>query len=181
MKVEAIADEKLAERDWIGYMCRCGRANYLDVFCDELLPIFIKERLYGDYWKSLAYVVNASEWIYPNLPTFVQLLEARFPNRNDFMDADDLAKYINLPPAMTIYRGYAKRENEFGADGISWTLDEDKARHFAKFRAYGKENASVLVTGECLKGNVIGYLNERQEDEIVIVPSNVKCKREKLL
>src|SRR5258705_147764 len=65
-----------------------------------------------------------------------------------------------LPEEITIYRGF----NGGHGEGMSWTLDRDKAIWFAKrFRS-----APALATALAIRGDVHAFFSGRNEFEIVI-------------
>lgn len=66
-----------------------------------------------------------------------------------------------LPEEIIIYRGGTK-------DGLSWTLDLDKAKWFAK--RYNKDHD--VWKSKVHKKDVIAWFTERDENEILILPTS---------
>lgn len=75
---------------------------------------------------------------------------------------DDPEGWMALPDALRVYRG-----GEIG--GISWTLDEERARWFAN--RFGQDAATVWVE-DVEKADVYGYLTSRGEQEIILNPDH---------
>lgn len=78
-----------------------------------------------------------------------------------------------MPPGdpLTVYRGQASADEPLG---IAWTLDPEVARFFALrvSRTAGREAGMVLV-GSVPRSAVLGYINEREEAEVVCDPNDV--------
>ncbi|MEG1724871.1 MAG: HD domain-containing protein [Anaerovoracaceae bacterium] len=86
-------------------------------------------------------------------------------------------KLKNLPNILTVYRGIGdKSSNE--KEGYSWTLNENQAYFFAC--RHSSTNVRV-VQGSVKKMDVIEYITDRGEDEVLIDPSSiydlVECKQ----
>jgi 3-methyladenine DNA glycosylase Tag len=80
------------------------------------------------------------------------------------MDANDRKAFKRLPDEITIYRGILEGHT---VNGLSWSLDRDKASWFAKrFTHYNLPH--VLLTARAKKSDAHALLLGRKEDEIVI-------------
>jgi hypothetical protein len=78
------------------------------------------------------------------------------------MDSEELKILDNLPKSVTIYRGCQKDVNE---NGISWTLDKDRAEWFAtRFKQEG-----LVLEKTILKRDIIAVFTGRSESEVVIL------------
>ena len=76
------------------------------------------------------------------------------------MTEDERKVLSNLPDFITIYRGYTPGKNK---QGISWTLDKDKANWFAnRFSSNGKVRRKQIS-----KRDVFAFLDGRNEKEII--------------
>lgn len=94
---------------------------------------------------------------------------------NEFlMTAEELQVFNTLPEELTIYRGMYREEFENKDYGFSWTLDKNVAEFFADgyIHNYNKINEKgIVVELNICKKDVIAYLNERSEKEIIYIHS----------
>lgn len=83
-------------------------------------------------------------------------------------------KYISdLPETTTIYRGVGSEKYR---NGISWTLDKDKAKWFStRFSKSG-----ILYSAQVKNKDILYYISERNEKEIIVDPRTLinieECK-----
>ena len=92
-------------------------------------------------------------------------------NQKYLMGQENYEVYENLPDTFVVYRGLQENARE---DGLSWTLSKDVAEWFAsRF-----ENDGEIIEKTAYKTEVIAYLNDRDEEEIILDIKKV-LKREK--
>jgi hypothetical protein len=121
--------------------------------------------------EAVAYVWTDSENIWQNKDFWFNFWE-NLPNPQNVMDEDELKFFNDLPESIEVYRGAVYKQN---TQGISWTLDREKAIWFAnRFRQSKK---AVLVTGKVHKKDVLAYFSGRGEQEVVVLPAKVKSKK----
>ena len=77
------------------------------------------------------------------------------------MSAKDLLIFESLPEKVEAWRG---TNHKRGLNGLSWTLDQEKAVWFARRFAW---EPSLLAKALVDKGDVVAYFGERNEREIV--------------
>ena len=78
-----------------------------------------------------------------------------------------------LPERIKIYRGMTEKEYYSGDYGISWTLYKPMAEFFAFVypRNYSTNHLKKMVAeAEVAKSNIIAFLNDRTEQELIIDP-----------
>ena len=83
-------------------------------------------------------------------------------------------RFAGLPNVVTIYRGGIEREAIDERLGVSWTLNRDNAIWIAtqsRFQNSGYQ--PVLMTARVSRGAIAGFLVERAEDEVLIVPEDI--------
>ena len=68
----------------------------------------------------------------------------------------------------TVYRGIGTESRE---NGISWTLDKEKATWFARRFSEG-----YVIQGTVEKKDILAFFNDRKEKEVISSPRNVKEK-----
>lgn len=117
-----------------------------------------------EYWELLGSIWTDSENIWQNQERWVELLASRRKNQRYFMDADERKALKALPDLLTVYRGAAKGVNE---DGLSWTLDEAKAKWFSG-RLRRKGEVPKVLKRTIHKSEVFAYLLGRDESEIIL-------------
>jgi hypothetical protein len=78
------------------------------------------------------------------------------------MDADERFTLQNLPETVEIYRGCTNGLNE---DGISWTLNRDKAEFFANRYSKG----GIILSKQISKKEILAVFNGRGEAEVICV------------
>jgi hypothetical protein len=81
-------------------------------------------------------------------------------------------RFAELPEVVTIYRGGMENEAIDERLGISWTLSRDKAIWFATPLRHSSHQP-VLMTARVSRGAIAGFLVERAEDEVLIVPDDI--------
>jgi hypothetical protein len=89
------------------------------------------------------------------------------------MGPEELAILQSLPDTVKVWRGIRHRKS---FNGLSWTLDRDKAVWFANRLRNGRQK-SLLIEGEVNKKDVLAYFAGRDESEIVSM--DVRIVREK--
>lgn len=73
-----------------------------------------------------------------------------------------------LPETVTVYRG----ANQKNKQGLSWSLDKEKAKWFStRFQRPGER--ALVVKAKVSKDQIAGYITSRGESEIVIWPDEV--------
>ena len=89
----------------------------------------------------------------------------KMADTRSLMQSDEYKVYESLKDPITIYRGLQSEDAR--VRGISWTLDEEKAKWFAK-----RWNASngIYYRAVIHKRNVFAYFNGRKEEELVVNP-----------
>ena len=76
--------------------------------------------------------------------------------------------------SLTVYRGEAS-ESTPHQEACSWTTDINKAYFFASWRS---AEESRVLTGKVSKADVIDYIDDRNEHEVLVVPGTVKRVRQ---
>ena len=106
-----------------------------------------------------------SENIHQNAEEWADLL-ARIPHEYFLaaLGADDKETFAKLPEEIEIYRGAKKGLNE---EGLSWTLDREKAEWFAN-RFEREDEEGIVLTRTVKKKDIAFYTNRRGEDEVVV-------------
>lgn len=86
------------------------------------------------------------------------------------MDEDEIKKYNSFPETVQIYRGVAS--DAFKA-GLSWSLSREKAEWFAS-RFEFEDCQPVVYSFEINKSDILAYISERGESEVIIDPAILK-------
>jgi hypothetical protein len=152
--------ESLEKGEWSTYIWIHERPYRFEAFLDiEHLIETDKE-----WWEILSGIWIDSENIWQHLDEWVNLFISR-GNSYYFMDENERKAFEELPDEITIYRGHQTKNK----NGLSWTLNEEKAHWFAKrFKASGKVERKTIR-----KTDVIAYLLGRNEQEIIYIPDEL--------
>src|ERR1700683_2894096 len=178
-------DEKvLREIDVVGDPEKKGAAlrdgdwpAYLDDFWMSLRWLGfarIHDRIKPDelYWERLRQVWEATEIPSTDLGWWREMLTADRPAREAMMAEGERQDLAPLPQEIEIYRG-AGHPNF--AEGLSWTLDREKAEWFAR-KVHGAVDTTepVVIEGRVARSNVIAFLErELGERELLVLPDHV--------
>jgi len=82
------------------------------------------------------------------------------------------------PGPFTVFRGVAGSGRARHPRGFSWTLDVDRARWFAGRSAIWGLRQPAVWSGIVGAADVLAYVDDRQEREIIAFPETVKRPRE---
>lgn len=95
-------------------------------------------------------------------------------NKYDTVNNSALQELIDEKGYLTIYHGHCKKTLR-GSN--SWTLNKDTAKWFGNRNALLKNNLTFyVVTGKVLLKDIIAYITNRNEQEIVVLNKNVTNK-----
>jgi hypothetical protein len=159
-------NEKLKEGNYSSYIWMFERPHRLEKFME------IQDSLSDEqYWDLLGSIWSDSENLWQYGSSLGWLMTAERAHREKFMDDEEREFLNNLPEYFTIYRGHQGSRNRMG---WSWSLSYFKARWFAQ--RFDQRGAAV-IRANVKKEDVIGYLDGRNEYEIVVDPdfvTNVK-------
>jgi hypothetical protein len=114
--------------------------------------------LVADFWHD-------SENIHQNGTGWIKLWSADRPDKHSAMNAKERKALARLPDRLTIYRGIGHVK---GRNGLSWTLDREKAIWFARRFVGVHSGRSSLLTARAYKSDVHALLLGRKEQEVVI-------------
>jgi len=152
--------EKVAVRDFSSFLWMCHRGSRWKAL-RALAPILRD----AEYWQLLRDVYQDAESLWKQ-PGIRRLLHARRGERGAFMRDGERAALAAMPERLTIYRGAQLRN----ASGWSWSLDVERARWFAVRWHRGE---GIVIHATVARSDVIGYLDGREEAEIVCDPDLV--------
>jgi hypothetical protein len=118
------------------------------------------------FWKLVGDVWTNSENVWQNFQRWRTIWNIKRPHREAAMDEDERKVFDSLPNRIKVWRGINPDVDENGSDGLSWTLDRDKAKWFAKrfSQSHGK-----ILTKVIEKPKAVAYFASRQESEIVTI------------
>ncbi len=155
----AAIEEATADKNWMKVLWLYEKPYRIQAF-DE-----INDRMTDtEYWENLGHLWIDSENIWQNKSLWKKFLISERLSRENFMTMEDRARLVELPASFNVYRGYQKGKN---FDGLSYTLDRNRAEWFAKRVATG--NRAAVRTRTVKKSDVSAYLNGRGEQEIILL------------
>lgn len=155
-------------RNWEGCVLIHQRPYRYDAFLQIASDLTDEE-----YWRVLRYVwvdtENPHEWDDIRDLFFD---EQRRDTRALFMTDEERAQLAAMGDEITVYRGFCMPGAE---EGWSWTIDRERAEWFA--RRFAHRGEAQLAIGTIRKADVVAYLTDRGEDEIVADPDDVVVTR----
>lgn len=111
--------------------------------------------------------VKISEWVkfFKKADKFIMMNEDEIAVYNKFSEYERIR----------VYRGVGVDRNP---NGMSWTVNYDKAEWFA--RRWG-DGDIYIIQGICFKSDILAYFNTREEEELVLDPKSVINKERIIL
>lgn len=95
-------------------------------------------------------------------------------NHHDTINNLALTDKLDADGYMTIYHGHVKSTMR---GSHSWSLNPDIAHFFGNRNAlFNSADEYYVVTGKCRPKDIIAYITDRNEEEIVILNKDVKGK-----
>lgn len=159
-------------RDWHRFVMLHERPYRYDAFYEiqKLVPR-------SQWWRLFSYAWTDSENIRENAEGWRELWtiwRQAMIGRDSAMDT----AILGLPEAATVYRGYAHPRAKLG---LSWTLDQSKARWFARrYRQLdGGATGAWVAQAMCDRRSVLAYFQNRGEEEIVVFPEELTAIRQR--
>ncbi len=136
---------------------------------EAVVPRIAKDE---EYWRLFKQVWVDSENIWQN-KRIIRTLLRRSSGRDLLMDAPLKAELkVRIDPAtgrIPVWRGAGPKNTR----GYSWTLDRDRAVWFA-YRLRPASEPAMLVSGVVRLEQIIAYIMDRGEDEVIIEPGRVQ-------
>ena len=134
----------------------------------------------AEYWSRVRDVWEDAEIPSEAESLWRDLLTAPRARREAMMhdggDWDEPWLLSLLPDPVPVFRGFNGPDDDDG-QGFSWTTDRVKAEWFARRLGRVREGWPRIAVGTVDKANVIAYLLERDEDEVLVLPEDVRGVR----
>jgi len=152
-----MVQKAIDSQNWKQYVWLHERPYRVDAFKEiqELLED-------SEYWHLLGQIWTDTENGWANLEDWKKLFSSKRSKRSYLMDWDEQMAYESLSDTVTVYRGCQPGLNE---NGISWTLNYDKAQWFAT--RLGKDG--VVLEKQVTKRDIVAVFTGRNEFEAVII------------
>ena len=163
LKSQAIK-EAIQKKKWYTYVFLHERPYRADAL------VAVRDQ-FGDqisntaFWSLVGSVWVDSENIWQNFAEWDDILNTERPRREYMMTKEERAVWRKLPNQVTVYRGSIPDKNE---GGLSWTLNRNVAKFFAKRFANVHHAGGVIDTATVPKQLVVAYFDGRNEEEIVV-------------
>ena len=157
-RIPALPEKQLArDAKIVGQIIRAYEAGdngaVLDIFRRKAR--LLSNPRYWEVMRTVWVAVGSTE----TAPLFRTLMQSGRPCRSWFMTPEDAAALEAMPFPLTVWRAYDSDPDP----GISWTLDEQWCRGYAK--AKGRRVKQMQVS----RGQVFAYVSRRGEEEIIIL------------
>lgn len=162
-----------AARDAVRY---CNSFNRLETIIGLACHMDAGEwlTLLGDEWSGCddiaqhASLHDGALWE----TAFEELAWSPLDWRHHMMTAEERMALDALPQIVTVWRGcYASNKR-----GLCWSLDRAVAERFPFLHRYRQEGQALLVRGEVDRDHIMALKLDRDESEIVVLPSRVKIR-----
>ena len=167
-----LADKFIAEKKWAQYLFlieKPYRAPALAEIQDQMTD--------AEYWEHLSWVWTNSESNCMDKKVWKRLLSSPRPESHKMMTEDEQKFLASLPDRITVYRGFKARGRIGGRSmlsnrkGRSWTLSREKAEWFTNITfgiGLGEKKPHMVRSLSVNKSEVLAYLNDRDEQEILL-------------
>lgn len=168
-KVLDIKKKYLESRDFIGLLTMtpsCLNSALLNhiLECEEpseeMYELFIEMYSFNDYVAGLL-----SEKAWDNV---MKSFEKATKYKEDLN-----MKLADLPEKITVYRGEGDKSTPHD-EALSWTLSPNIALFFAMRFAINGQATAHIIRGVVNKEDVIAYIQDRNEEELVVKPGTVQ-------
>lgn len=103
------------------------------------------------------------------------ILDKLLACRSDAQKAQILEDLSAFPEIITVYRGEGNKSTDYHK-ALSWTTDVNKSYFFASWRSQGE--ASRVLTAQVAKADVLAYLTDQNEGEVLALPSALRNVKE---
>lgn len=141
-------------------------------FCSYWKLIPNKKAFYDIYKDCLT--GNEDKWCYNQLMKADLINEVRKYNSVDVAENKELLDLVDNDGYITIYHGHSKPTLR---GSYSWTIKKDIAKWFGNRNAlFSGADKFYVATGKVLLKDIITYVTDRQEFEVVVCPKDVKEK-----
>lgn len=176
-KIEALRAEYLRKGEYRQYIYSFGSEDSFQPFINLIPQLSDKQ-----FWSLLRDVWMHMEEVMPQLQTWLGWFRSKRPGREHLMTDDERAGLAAMPKAIKIWRGCGHGS---AARGMSWTTDTERAEFFADYSCSGRRyfltgqtgTTPTVVEATCRKADVLAFIGERQESEIVVDPKHVTVLR----
>ena len=157
-RIPALPEKQLArDAKIVGQIIRAYEAGrgqeVLDIFCRKAR--LLSNPRYWEVMRTVWVAVGSTE----TAPLFRTLMQSSRPCRSWFMTPEDAAALEVMPFPLTVWRAYDADPDP----GISWTLDEQWCRDYAK--AKGRRVKQMQVS----RDQVFAYVSRRGEEEVIVL------------
>lgn len=169
LRKKEIVQQAMENGDWRQYMFMHERPYRFDALLYAAAHGLKKDP--KAYWEAVGNVWTDSENIHQNQSGWVALWTAKVPHREFCMDEEERQTLAALPDQIPVYRGVGHKRFKLG---LSWSLDHGRAEWFSKRFSGINGRVPHVFEGIVGKNDVLAHFLGRGEDEIVVLPSNVK-------
>lgn len=167
-KKKHLLQEYLEAKDWNSLLFLIERPHRFQAFKEHMNHMSDEE-----YWQNLADVYCDSENI-NQIPDVDKLLLSTRPHRKCMMSDSGATTLEEMPDKITIYRGFSR--DRYWTHSFSFTTSRKVAAWFARRDGFP---APTLLTATVNKSDVLAYLDQRDECEILTNPDNITVKSTK--
>jgi len=148
------------------------RLNWLE----ENIDLIKDDKQYYNFLKD-AYMMT--EFPMNGFSNYRDLLDLFYARKNSklMLDKDELELLNSLPNEVKIWRG-VKVDDVLDDDniGLSFTLNKDKAIWFAERFAQAGVSQAILIEAVVKRDDILSIFLNRDEEEVIVNPEDIKIK-----
>ena len=148
------------------------RLNWLE----ENIDLIKDDKQYYNFLKD-AYMMT--EFPMNGFSNYRDLLDLFYARENSklMLDKDELELLNSLPNEVKIWRG-VKVDDVLDDDniGLSFTLNKDKAIWFAERFAQAGVSQAILIEAVVKRDDILSIFLNRDEEEVIVNPEDIKIK-----
>ena len=149
------------------------RLNWLE----ENIDLIKDDKQYYNFLKD-AYMMT--EFPMNGFSNYRDLLDLFYARKNPklMLDKDELELLNSLPKEVKIWRG-VKVDDVLDYDniGLSFTLNKDKAIWFAERFAQAGVSQAILIEAVVKRDDILSIFLNRDEEEVIVNPEDIKIKK----
>tara|TARA_R110000824_G_scaffold130932_2_gene292828 strand:+ start:1396 stop:2139 length:744 start_codon:yes stop_codon:yes gene_type:complete len=149
------------------------RLNWLE----ENIDLIKDDKQYYNFLKD-AYMMT--EFPMNGFSNYRDLLDLFYARKNSklMLDKDELKLLNSLPNEVKIWRG-VKVDDVLDDDniGLSFTLNKDKAIWFAERFAQAGVSQAILIEAVVKRDDILSIFLNRDEEEVIVNPEDIKIKK----
>ena len=168
-------DEAISQQNWDKVFMLIEKPFRLN-WLEENIDLIKDDKQYYNFLKD-AYMMT--EFPMNGFSNYRDLLDLFYARENSklMLDKDELELLNSLPNEVKIWRG-VKVDDVLDDDniGLSFTLNKDKAIWFAERFSQAGVSQAILIEAVVKRDDILSIFLNRDEEEVIVNPEDIKIK-----